>query len=87
MDGSYDSITNRFSCGVVLFYNGVEKHFTDKNLAEMNNVAGELKGAETALQYCLDLDIKSITIFTITKVSLNGARVSGRRKKRRNKIL
>ena len=53
VDGSYDSITNRFSCGVVLFYNGEEirfsKLFTDKNLAEMNNVTGVLKGAETTI--------------------------------------
>ncbi len=67
VDGSYDSATNQFSCGVVLFYNGIEEHFSelfsDENLAEMNNVAGEIKGSEKAIMYCLDNKIKSITIY------------------------
>lgn len=66
VDGSYDSATNRFSCGVVLFYNGKEEHFSevfcDDSLSEMNNVAGEIKGSEQAIQYCLDHKINSITI-------------------------
>ncbi|WP_326521350.1 ribonuclease H1 domain-containing protein [Faecalispora anaeroviscerum] len=67
VDGSYDSVTNRFSCGVVLFHNGKEEHFSevfcDNSLAEMNNVAGEIKGSERAIQYCLDNKINSITIY------------------------
>lgn len=67
VDGSYDSETNRFSCGVVLFYDGKEEHFSelfcDNVLAEMNNVAGEIKGSERAIQYCLDNKISSITIY------------------------
>ena len=67
VDGSYDSVTNQFSCGVVLFYNGKEEHFSelfdDESLAEMNNVAGEIKGSEKAIKYCLDNKIKSITIY------------------------
>ncbi len=67
VDGSYDSVTNQFSCGVVLFYNEKEEHFSelfdDKSLAEMNNVAGEIKGSEKAIKYCLDHRIKSITIY------------------------
>lgn len=67
VDGSYDSATNQFSCGVVFFHNGKEEHFSerfdDESLAEMNNVAGEIKGAEKAIRYCLDNKIKSITIY------------------------
>lgn len=67
VDGSYDSITNAFSYGIVFFYNGQELHFSkkliDNDLAEMNNVAGEIKGAEAAMQYCLDNNIPSVTIY------------------------
>lgn len=67
VDGSYDSVTNAFSYGVVFFYNGQEMHFSkkiiDDDLAEMNNVAGEIKGAEAAIQYCLDNNITSVTIY------------------------
>lgn len=66
VDGSFNSDTKQFSYGVVMFYLGKEQHFTeafdDQELAEMNNVAGELKGAEKAIQFCLDNDIKSLTI-------------------------
>lgn len=67
VDGSYDLITNSFSYGMVFFYNGQELHFSEKysdnDLAEMNNVAGEIKGAEAAIQYCLDNNISSIKIY------------------------
>ena len=67
VDGSYDSTTNQFSCGVVLFYNGKEEHFSelfnDESLAEMNNVAGEIKGSEKAIKYCIDNKIRSLTIY------------------------
>ena len=67
VDGSYDSVTNAFSYGMVLFYDEQEMHFSkkynDNDLAEMNNVAGEIKGAEAAIQYCLDHNITSVTIY------------------------
>ena len=67
VDGSYDSATNAFSYGMVFFYNGQEMHFSkkiiDNSLAEMNNVAGEIKGAEAAMQYCLDNNITNVTIY------------------------
>ena len=67
VDGSYDSLTNSFSYGMVLFYNNEKFHFSKKysnnDLAEMNNVAGEIKGAEAAMQFCLDNNITSITIY------------------------
>lgn len=67
VDGSYDAKTKAFSYGMVIFYEGQELHFsekfTDSDLAQMHNVAGEIKGSEAAMQYCLDHGIKSITIY------------------------
>lgn len=67
VDGSYDSVSNAFSYGFVLFYQGEEQHFyekfTDERLAKMHNVAGEIKGSEAAIRYCLQNHIRSITIY------------------------
>lgn len=67
VDGSYDLKTKRFSCGVVMFHEGDEHHlsesFDDAELAEMRNVAGEIKGSEKAMQFCLERDIKSLNIY------------------------
>lgn len=67
VDGSYDSLTNSFSYGMVFFIDGRELHFSERfsesDLSEMNNVAGEIKGAEAAIQYCLDNDISGVTIY------------------------
>lgn len=67
VDGSYDSTTNTFSYGMVFFHAGQELHFSkrynDSDLTEMNNVAGEIKGAEAAIKYCLEKNISSITIY------------------------
>lgn len=67
VDGSYNSATKEFSYGMVVLRNGEEetynKKFDDKELAAMNNVAGEIKGAEAAMQYALDYKLPRITIF------------------------
>ena len=67
VDGSYDSATQTFSYGMVFLHDGQEMHFSkrfdDKDLAKMNNVAGEIMGAEAAMQYCLDNGITSVTIY------------------------
>ncbi|MCI9081292.1 MAG: RNase H [Lachnospiraceae bacterium] len=67
VDGSYDSAEEAFSYGVVMFYGGQEMHFSkkflDPELAVMHNVAGEIKGAEAAIQFCLDNQISSVTIY------------------------
>lgn len=67
VDGSYDAATHTFSYGMVLFYDQKEYHFsekyTDSELAQMHNVAGEIKGSEAAMRYCLEHQIKSITIY------------------------
>lgn len=67
VDGSYDLKTKRFSCGVVMFHEDKEHHLSESydnaELAEMRNVAGEIKGAEKAMQFCLERDIKSLNIY------------------------
>ena len=67
VDGSYDPLTNAFSYGVILLYDGKEvqlsEKFVDDSLADMNNVAGEIKGAEAAIQYCIDNNIHSVEIY------------------------
>lgn len=67
VDGSYNSVTEEFSYGmVVLLRDGEEtfhRKFEDKELAAMRNVAGEIKGAEAAMQYALDNGIKKIAIY------------------------
>lgn len=67
VDGSYNVRTGEFAFGAVLFVGG--KMFTfshcyaDAELAEMRNVAGEIKGAEFVMKYAAATGIKSIDIF------------------------
>ena len=67
VDGSYDAVTNTFSYGMVVLIDGKEEKFsqkmTDPELAQMRNVAGEIKGSEAAMQYALDHKIPSIIIY------------------------
>ena len=67
VDGSYSKELNMFSYGAVIFYNGEKyefcKKFQDSELITMHNVAGEIKGSEFVMQYCIDNGIKSVDIF------------------------
>lgn len=67
VDGSYNNATGEFSYGmVVLLEDGEEEYkgrFADKELAAMHNVAGEIMGAQAAMQYALDHQIPAITIY------------------------
>lgn len=67
VDGSYDIVTANFAYGCVILENGREhtmsKAFSDAELATMRNVAGEIKGAEAAMQYALDHGAKELTIY------------------------
>lgn len=67
VDGSYNVATGEFSYGVVMFHNGLEhtfsKSFADSELATMRNVAGEIKGAEAAMEYAYQNGMKSLTIY------------------------
>lgn len=67
VDGSYHADTKEFSYGMVVLVDGKEEKFsqkmTDPELAQMRNVAGEIKGSEAAMQYALDHKIPSIIIY------------------------
>lgn len=67
VDGSYNAETAEYSCGVVFFYDGEEIHLAEKGqseeLAQMRNVAGEILGAERAMQEALAKGAKKLTIF------------------------
>lgn len=67
VDGSYNSATGEFSYGmVVLGKDGDETYcckYDDPLLAAMHNVAGEIKGAQAAMQYALDRQIPAVTIY------------------------
>lgn len=67
VDGSYHSGTQEFSYGMVVLNGEKEekysRKFEDSELASMRNVAGEIKGAEAAMQYALDYGIEEIAIY------------------------
>lgn len=67
VDGSYNIHDKRFSCGGIIFANNTEhtfsECFTDPDLASMRNVAGEIKGAEYVMRYCVENGIKSVEIY------------------------
>lgn len=72
VDGSYDISSGRFSCGVVILDTDEEGRteqtelksvFDDADAAQQRNVAGEIMGAKTAIDYCIANDIKEITIY------------------------
>ena len=67
VDGSYHAATKEFSYGMVVLIDDREEKFSQKmsdpELAQMRNVAGEIKGSEAAMQYALDHKIPSIIIY------------------------
>lgn len=67
VDGSYDKSSKRFASGVVFFWKGEELHFSeafeDPDLAEMRNVAGEIRAAQIAMQYSVDHQIPMLRIY------------------------
>lgn len=66
VDGSFLSDTKEFSCGAVLFYDGRQmefsKKYNDPGMADMHNVAGEIMGAVSVIQYCLDQNVPALEI-------------------------
>lgn len=67
VDGSFLAETFEFSFGAVIFHNGEVfefcQKFSDPELVSMRNVAGEIKGAEFVMKYCVEHGIKSIDIY------------------------
>lgn len=67
VDGSFSKEKLEFSFGAVIFHNGeifkfCEK-FSDPELISMRNVAGEIKGSEFVMKYCIENNIESIDIY------------------------
>ena len=89
VDGSYDHSQKRFSYGMVLMHDGVERYFAypyaDKELATMRNVAGEIKGSEAVCVLQKKMAIKSWRFIMIMKGSRNGAQENGQRKKKEHR--
>ena len=66
VDGSYNVKTGEYSFGAVIFSGGETMEFSEKfsdcEMAQMRNVAGEIKGAEYVMHYCVQNGIKSVKI-------------------------
>lgn len=66
VDGSYNVETEEYSCGIVFFFEGKEKHISKKGeseeLAAMRNVAGEILGARLAMEEAIQCGARKLTI-------------------------
>lgn len=67
VDGSYRQASQEFSFGAVLFtpagqFEYAEK-YSDAQLAAMRNVAGEIKGAEYVMRFCLEHGYTSLALY------------------------
>ena len=67
VDGSFDGVSGKFASGGVILYHNEAYEFSfcydDAELASMHNVAGEIKGAEYAMRYCIEKGIPKLAIF------------------------
>lgn len=67
VDGSYNGSETDFSYGMVILDGCKEykfsKKISDRNLAKMNNVAGEIAGAMAAMEYALMHEKKRVIIY------------------------
>lgn len=67
VDGSYDNKTHQYSSGLVILYKDEKITMSElgdnKELADMRNVAGEIKGAEIAMDFTVKKKAQSLTIY------------------------
>ena len=72
VDGSFDSASGRFSCGVVIVETDAAGNsettelnaaFDDADAAQQRNVAGEIMGSKLAIDHCIANGIKSVEIY------------------------
>lgn len=67
VDGSYNIATKEYSAGVVVLWQGAEITFSQKaddpSLKSMRNVAGEIMGAQIAMQYAIEQEAKTVVIY------------------------
>ena len=67
VDGSFNEATGEYSYGMV-FYDGNEiteknEKFSDEEMAQMRNVAGEIEGAMHAMAFAIEQGIKSLDLY------------------------
>ncbi|MBQ9272907.1 MAG: ribonuclease H family protein [Mogibacterium sp.] len=72
VDGSYDSASGRYSCGVVIVETGADGNskttelnaaFDDAEAAKQRNVAGEVMGSKLAIDHCMANGIQAVEIY------------------------
>lgn len=67
VDGSFNTATNEFGYGVVMFHDGRQIHlsdsFNDEEMASMRNVAGEIYGSMAAMEYAIKNNVSNLTIY------------------------
>jgi len=66
VDGSYDKVSKCYSYGMVVLYKNQELHFNElfcDEAASMHNVAGEIKGACKAFDYCIENGISYVELY------------------------
>lgn len=67
VDGSYDVQTHQYGSGVVILWKGQKQEFSFKGdtpqLADMRNVAGEIVGAQRAMEFGVDNKVEKVVIY------------------------
>lgn len=67
VDGSYDNNIKTYGYGVIIFYKNEKKIISgsgnEKELANLRNVAGEVKAAIKTIEYAIENKIKSLNIY------------------------
>lgn len=67
VDGSYDVGTHQYGSGVVILWQGKKRTFSFRGdtpeLADMRNVAGEIVGAQKAMEFAVENKAKKVVIY------------------------
>lgn len=67
VDGSYNIKTKVFAYGAVIFDGNDEIRkkaaFEDEEMAQMRNVAGEIKGSMAAMEYCVERGVDKLDLY------------------------
>lgn len=67
VDGSYDIRTHQYGSGVVILWKGEKQEFSFKGdtpeLADMRNVAGEIVGAQKAMEFAVENNAEKVVIY------------------------
>lgn len=67
VDGSYDVTRHQYGSGLVILWKGYKQEFSFKGdtpgLADMRNVAGEIVGAQRAMEFAVENNAKKVVIY------------------------